>query len=85
MNTYGAALETVRRVRNSEKSLRFPKTGSLSLKHLEEMVERMSYNGLSAGKSNRWLGWIQCACVAGNALTLEQCKEINQWWSEKDH
>ena len=56
-----------------------PKDGPCGKPHLVYMIEQISTNkDFSAGKKNRWLGFIQGALVALNVCTLEEMKETNK-------
>ena len=48
--------------------------------HLRQMLETMEAGGMSEGKLERWLGWIQCAVVVNTIgrVSLEDCKQINR-------
>ena len=54
-----------------------PKSGPLSYRHIATMLDQVELGGLSYGKQCRWLGWMQCAVVAGGCATLEDMKNIN--------
>lgn len=58
---------------------------SLRLPHIELMLEKVEADldpvtgkHFNDAKLGRWLGWAQAAAVAAGALTLDQCKAINQ-------
>lgn len=96
MNMLAAAKETVAIIdlRLAEWTLDWGKImaldHSLSQEHLHEMLLTMesgvnpqdTESGFSDGKMGRWLGWMQAAGVAMNALTLDECKTINMKWRD---
>jgi hypothetical protein len=60
----------------------------LSFAHLCDMLDRIEAadeagTPFSEAKLGRWLAWAQCAAVAANAMTLNEAKTINQYWSER--
>lgn len=80
MNVRQAITETMYAARQNHGG-RFPQEGPLGLDHLENMFRKVtSVEGqdFSEGKLNRWLGWMQAACCAAGALTLEQAKDLNR-------
>jgi hypothetical protein len=47
--------------------------------HLIEMCDKMRAGGMSYGKLNRWLGWMQATICSWNCgVTLEDMKSINK-------
>jgi hypothetical protein len=54
---------------------------SVGFDHLVDMLEiiELAPDGtFSESKIGRWLGWAQCAVVAGGYATLQEMKEINR-------
>ena len=80
MDTAAAALETILFSQVSSRVNRFPKTGTCAIYHLNNMQEKMVSEDFPDDKANRYLGYIQGVCVFSNALTVEQCKQINKKW-----
>ena len=53
---------------------------SVNYWHLQDMLEQIKTEPerFSEAKLGRWLGWAQCAVVAGMYATLDEMKQINQ-------
>lgn len=74
-----AATETVKLLNEEDTHLLAMAEPSLSIEHLEDMIDRMASEDMEIGKMNRWLGWIQAAAVATSSVVdLETCKKINK-------
>lgn len=56
---------------------------SCGLTHLLDM-ESCIRDDFSESKLGRWLGWAQGVIVAGGYATLDEMKEINKRWADKD-
>jgi hypothetical protein len=48
-----------------------------SIKHLEEMIEKIESGEVSGEKAHRWLGWLQGVVCCRGGATLEEMKAIN--------
>ena len=55
-------------------------TKEVNFWHLQDMLEQITENPerFSEAKLGRWLGWAQCAVVAGGYGTLDDMKQINR-------
>lgn len=45
--------------------------------HIYEMLDKIASEEITGEQAHRWLGWAQCAICMGDALTLDELKEIN--------
>lgn len=58
---------------------------SMSLMHIIDMDIRLEANPeYSEAKVGRWLGWAQCAVVAGGYGSLDDMKQINMRWANPE-
>lgn len=81
MNVLGAAKVTMEVWRDRGGHLS-SEAGSLSYHHCVGMLNQMAKGEFSYGKMCRWLGWMQAACVASGAATLETMKDINRSFAD---
>lgn len=52
--------------------------------HIVQMYRTILNNGMSEGKLNRWLGWIQCSVCSWGIATLDEMKAINEMHSREE-
>ncbi len=52
--------------------------GPCNRKHLFEMLAKIGSGEVAGEKAHRWLAWVQAACCAAGAGTLEDFKAINK-------
>jgi hypothetical protein len=85
MNQIEAFRETLARC---EDRWPVPMFGETSIEHMRDMLRRMETNsdatapnGFSEAKLGRWLGYLQGVAVGLDAMTLEECKNINKKWA----
>ena len=78
-NCLAAAIHTLLTA-DDAKNPKFPRTGCRSKKRLEGLVGDIADKNCYEAEANYFLGWIQCACVAANALTPKQLEEILERW-----
>lgn len=94
MDIIKAAKRTRLLIENCSTLDRFPNTsgplsvgplaiGPLSLNHIVMMLQKIELGEVTGEKAHRWLGWAQCATVAGGVGTLETMTDINKLAEDK--
>ncbi|WP_066904107.1 hypothetical protein [Mycolicibacterium houstonense] len=79
MDQVAAFRETLEFAERNEMDLCGFEIAEVNFDHLVYMLERIEADptAFSDAKLGRWLGWAQCAVVAGGYGTLEDMKQIN--------